>query len=249
MGLKDDQLFCSVTPDDCRRPVAEFINHILALCHSDFYIDVEDSKLPPIRKHADAPAHHQPTSSTCCSNELTPSGPPSLSPVLRSSSLILSRPSAAPCSNRLEAVPRSSQPAAAPRSEPTAPIMASHICHKNNMDQYGLLSPSSPLFPSSPPEPERPPEPVPPERPPEPAPPDHPLVPAPPKPGPPVLSCRKFGGGATPLIHHGRLDCLLGHGFPSSLILHGCLDCVLLRGSLSSLTRHGSLSSLIIPGG
>ncbi|KAL0150156.1 hypothetical protein M9458_054583 [Cirrhinus mrigala] len=69
--------------------------------------------------------------------------------------------------------PRSSQPAAAPQAP------ASHICHKNAMDPYGLLSPSSPLVPSSPPEPERRPEPAPPEC---------PLVPAPPKPGPPVLS-------------------------------------------------------------
>ncbi|KAL0151702.1 hypothetical protein M9458_053001 [Cirrhinus mrigala] len=46
MGLNDDQLFCSVTPDDCRKPVAEFINYVLALCNSNFYVDVEDSNLP-----------------------------------------------------------------------------------------------------------------------------------------------------------------------------------------------------------
>ncbi|KAL0184346.1 hypothetical protein M9458_020042, partial [Cirrhinus mrigala] len=56
MGRKDDQLFCSVTPDDCRRPVAEFINHILALCHSDFYVDVEDSNLPPHPKTCRCPS-------------------------------------------------------------------------------------------------------------------------------------------------------------------------------------------------
>ncbi|KAL0200403.1 hypothetical protein M9458_003590, partial [Cirrhinus mrigala] len=90
MGLNYDKLFCSITPDDCRKPVAEFINHVLALCDSNFCVGVEDSNLPPICKHAAAPAHHQPASSKCCSNELTPSGPPSLTPVLHSSSLILS---------------------------------------------------------------------------------------------------------------------------------------------------------------
>ncbi|KAL0171596.1 hypothetical protein M9458_031907, partial [Cirrhinus mrigala] len=77
MGLKDDQLFCSLTPDDCCKPIADFINHVLALNNSKFYVDVEDSNPPPIRKHADTPVHHQPASSTCCSNELTLSSPPS----------------------------------------------------------------------------------------------------------------------------------------------------------------------------
>ncbi|KAL0161628.1 hypothetical protein M9458_045353, partial [Cirrhinus mrigala] len=190
MGLNDDQLFCSVTPDDCRKPVAEFSNFVLALCNSNFYVDVEDSNLPPICKHEAAPAHHQPTS--CCSNELTPSGPPSLTPVLWRSSLTLSpepaarsrTPAAAPGSSRrsvalrsnwLEVAPRSSKPATATRSGLTANNMASHICHKDAMDQFGLLSPSPP----NPPEPECPPEPAPPERPPEPAAPERPPEPAP----------------------------------------------------------------------
>ncbi|KAL0163795.1 hypothetical protein M9458_039548 [Cirrhinus mrigala] len=190
MGLKDDRLFCSVTPDDCHRPVAEFINYVLALSNSNFYVDVKDSNLPPIRKHMDAPAHHQPASSTCCSNELTPSELlPHPQPRTPAVPPCLSRPSTALRSHRLEAAPRSSQPAATPRSGPTASNMASHICHKDTMDPYGLLSPSSPLVPSSPPEAERPPEPVPPERPPEPAPPERPPEPAsperPPEPAPP----------------------------------------------------------------
>ncbi|KAL0168604.1 hypothetical protein M9458_036826, partial [Cirrhinus mrigala] len=169
MGLNDDKLFCSITPDDCPKPIAEFINYVLALCNSNFYVDVEDSNLPPICKNADAPAHHQPASSTCCSNELTPSGPPSLTPVLQSSSLILSlgaaarsqtpavvrsrtpttasclsRPSAALLrSNRLDAAPSSRQPAAAPHSGNMASDMASQICHKDSMDQFGLFSPLS----------------------------------------------------------------------------------------------------------
>ncbi|KAL0195100.1 hypothetical protein M9458_008672 [Cirrhinus mrigala] len=89
MGLNDDN-FCSITPDDCCKPKVEFINYVFALCNSNYYVNVEDSNLPPICKHAAAPAHQQPVSSTCCSNELAPSGPPSLTPVLLSSSLILS---------------------------------------------------------------------------------------------------------------------------------------------------------------
>ncbi|KAL0172253.1 hypothetical protein M9458_032564, partial [Cirrhinus mrigala] len=211
MGLNDDKLFCSITPDDCRKPVAEFINYVLALCNSNFYVDVEDSNLPPICKHATAPARHQPASSTCCSNELTPSGPPSLTTVLQSSSLILSpepglRPTGsqtpAAASSRTPATAlRSSKPATVPRSGLTADIMASHLCHMDTMDQFGILSPSfllvpssppssllvlssppkSPLVLSSPPESERPPEPAPPERPPVPAPPERPPEPAPPK--------------------------------------------------------------------
>ncbi|KAL0153795.1 hypothetical protein M9458_050926, partial [Cirrhinus mrigala] len=34
MELKDDQLSCSLTPDDRRRPVADFINYVLALNNS-----------------------------------------------------------------------------------------------------------------------------------------------------------------------------------------------------------------------
>ncbi|KAL0147758.1 hypothetical protein M9458_056934 [Cirrhinus mrigala] len=83
-------LFCSITPVDRCKPVTEFINHVLALSHSNFYGDVEDSILPPIREHAAAPAHHQPASSTRCSNEPAVSGLPSLPPDLHSSSLIVS---------------------------------------------------------------------------------------------------------------------------------------------------------------
>ncbi|KAL0183441.1 hypothetical protein M9458_022816, partial [Cirrhinus mrigala] len=241
---------------------------------------------PPICKHTAAPAHHQPASSTCCSYELTPSGPPSLTPILQSSSLILS-PEPAARSRTPATAPRSSKPATAPCSGFMASNMASHIYHKDIMDQFGLLSTSSLLVPSSPPlsllvpsrppksplvlssrpepelpperrpepelpperrpepelpperrpepelpperrpepelPPERPPEPeLPPERPPVPAPPELPPVPAPPKPGLPVLSWadntlsfpkKILGRGATPLIHHGHLDCALGHGF------------------------------------
>ncbi|KAL0147009.1 hypothetical protein M9458_057533 [Cirrhinus mrigala] len=143
---------------------ADFINHVLALNNSKFYFDMEDSNPPPIRKHADAPAHHQPASL-----------PPFLPRFLQSSR--------APPSSSAQ---NSSQPAAPPRSGPLASNMASHICHKDVMDQFGLLfpfPPTSPLVLSSPPEPERRPE-----HPPEPAPPEHPPEPAPPKPGPPVLS-------------------------------------------------------------
>ncbi len=28
LGLKEDKLFCSITPEDCYRPVAEFFNHV-----------------------------------------------------------------------------------------------------------------------------------------------------------------------------------------------------------------------------
>ncbi|KAL0152701.1 hypothetical protein M9458_052424, partial [Cirrhinus mrigala] len=96
--------------------------------------------------------------------------------------------------------------------------------------------PKPPLIPSippeCPPEPELPPEPkLPPERPSEPAPPERPPVSTSPKPGLPVLSWAKdtlsfpkkifFGGGATPLTRHGRLDYVLGHGSLSSLIRPG----------------------------
>ncbi|KAL0170623.1 hypothetical protein M9458_035219, partial [Cirrhinus mrigala] len=128
-----------------------FINHVLALNNSKFYVDVEDSNPPPIRKHADAPVHHQPASSTCCSNELTPSVPPSLSPVLQSPSLILSpepaahsrtpavtprssRPATAPRSYRLAATPRPSQATSAPRYWTQAYNMASHMCQEDLMD-------------------------------------------------------------------------------------------------------------------
>ncbi|KAL0153574.1 hypothetical protein M9458_051188 [Cirrhinus mrigala] len=168
---------------------------------------------PPICKHAAAPAHHQPASSTCRSNEPAPSGPPSLSPVLHNSSLVLSPEPAA----------SSRTPAAPPRSGLSAKNMASQIYNKDYVDLYELLSsvsllvpsssppsplvpsssPKPPLIPSIPPEPElhpaRPPEPelpparppeaaLPPARPPEaappPAPPECPPEPAPP-PAPP----------------------------------------------------------------
>ncbi|KAL0151657.1 hypothetical protein M9458_053058 [Cirrhinus mrigala] len=172
-------------------------------------VDVEDSNLPPICKHTAAPAHHQPASSTCSSNELAPSGPPSLNPVLHSSSLILSP----------EPVASSRTPATSPRSGLPAVSMASQINIMDNKDVCGYSSPVSPLVPSSSPSPlvpssspkpplipsippERPPEPelppacppepeLPPERPPEPAvPPEcppEPAVPAecPPEPAPP----------------------------------------------------------------
>ncbi|KAL0161264.1 hypothetical protein M9458_044989, partial [Cirrhinus mrigala] len=119
MGLYDDKLFCSITPDDCRKPVAEFINHVLALCHSNYYVDVKDSNLSPIWEYAAAPAHHQPASSTCCSNELTPSSPPSLTPVLQSSSLILSPEPAV--SSRTPAAARLQTPALASSRTPATP--------------------------------------------------------------------------------------------------------------------------------
>ncbi|KAL0181845.1 hypothetical protein M9458_021220, partial [Cirrhinus mrigala] len=187
MGLNDDRLFCSITPDDCRKPVAEIINYVLALCNSNYYVDVEDSTLPPICKHAAAPAHHQPESSTCCSNELAPSGPPSLNPVLHSSSLILS-PEPAASSRTPAAVAASSRaPATPPCSGLSDASMVSQINVKDNKDVCGFFSPVSPLVlssylssrlvPSSSPKsplvssipPELPPEPeLPPKRPPEP---------------------------------------------------------------------------------
>ncbi|KAL0204487.1 hypothetical protein M9458_002505, partial [Cirrhinus mrigala] len=170
MGLNDDKLFCSITPEDRCKPVAELINYVLALSHSNFYVDVEDSNPPPIGKHASTPAHHQPASSTCYSNELAPSSPPSLYPVLHSSSLILSpeptadsrTPSAA--SSRIPAAPAASSrtpPVASSRTPTTPPRsglvtgnMASHIYIKDLMDLHGLISPLFPLVPSrSPPSP------------------------------------------------------------------------------------------------
>ncbi|KAL0172999.1 hypothetical protein M9458_033310, partial [Cirrhinus mrigala] len=188
MGPNDDRLFHSITPDDCRKPVAEFINYVLALCNSNYYVDVEDSTLPPICKHAAAPAHHQPASSTCCSNEHTPSGPPSLTAILHSSSLILS-PEPAASSRTLASARSWTQASASSRTSATPPCsglsaasMASQINIKDIMDSCGLSSPmsllvpssspSSPLVLSSSPKPPRipsiPPEPaLPPEHPPE----------------------------------------------------------------------------------
>ncbi|KAL0195071.1 hypothetical protein M9458_008643, partial [Cirrhinus mrigala] len=212
MGLNDDK-FCSITPDDCCKPKAEFINYVFALCNSNYYVNVEDSNLPPICKHAAAPAHHQPVSSTCCSNELAPSGPPSLTPVLLSSSLILSpepaassrTPAAAAAGSRTRTAARSQTPATArsqtpaaahsrtpatpPHSGLPAVNMASQINIKDKMGLCGLfihLSPKSPLVPSMPPE--CPPEPeLPPEAPPEPElPPECPPEPKLPPERPPV---------------------------------------------------------------
>ncbi|KAL0148890.1 hypothetical protein M9458_055805 [Cirrhinus mrigala] len=90
MGLNDDQLQCSISFEDRCKPVAEFINLVLARSHSNFYVDVEDSNLPPIRKHAAAPTHHQPASSTYCSDEPALSGHPSLPPISHNSSPIIS---------------------------------------------------------------------------------------------------------------------------------------------------------------
>ncbi|KAL0147474.1 hypothetical protein M9458_057214 [Cirrhinus mrigala] len=206
IGLNDDKLFNLITPEDCRKPVAEFINHVLALCHSEFFVDVEDSHLPPICKHAAAPAHHQPASSTCGSNEPTPSGPPSLTPVLHHSSHILSPEPAASALTPAAPAASSRTPATPLRSgSATNGNMASQIFIKDYVDSYGLLSPPSPLVPSSspkpplipsiPPEPVLPPEPelrparppeaeLPPARPPEPAPPPVPPE-RPPEPAPP----------------------------------------------------------------
>ncbi|KAL0147776.1 hypothetical protein M9458_056919 [Cirrhinus mrigala] len=175
--------FLTLFQSDCRKPVAEFINHVLALCHSNFFVDVVDSNLPPICKHTAAPAHHQPASSTCSSNELAPSGPPSLNPVLHSSFLILSPELAASsrtpaavaassrtpfsASSRTQASASSWIPATPPRSGLSAACMAGQINIKDNKDVCGLLSPVSPLVPSSSPKPPLIPS-IPPECPPEP---------------------------------------------------------------------------------
>ncbi|KAL0153010.1 hypothetical protein M9458_051680 [Cirrhinus mrigala] len=119
-----------------------------------------------------------------------------------------SRTPAAASSRTPTTAPCSSKPATAPRSGFMASNMASHIYHKNIMDQFGLLSPLSLLVPSSPPlsllvpsrppksllvpssrpEPERPPERRPePERPPE-----RPLEPELP-PEPQLFRLRAFG--------------------------------------------------------
>ncbi|KAL0165740.1 hypothetical protein M9458_037584, partial [Cirrhinus mrigala] len=90
MGLDDSQLLSSIPYEDRYKPVAEFISHVLALSHSTFYVDVEDSNLPPIREHVAAPAHHQPASSTCRPNEPALFGLPSLPPIRHNSSLIVS---------------------------------------------------------------------------------------------------------------------------------------------------------------
>ncbi|KAL0203391.1 hypothetical protein M9458_001409 [Cirrhinus mrigala] len=142
MGLNDDKLFSLITPDDCRKPVAEFINLVLALCHSEFLVDVEDYHLPPICKHVAAPANHQPAFSMCRSNELAPSGPPSLTPVLHNSSLVLSpepvvssrtpavpaasarTPAAPAASARTPAAPAASTPAAIAASTRTPPAVS-----------------------------------------------------------------------------------------------------------------------------
>ncbi|KAL0198367.1 hypothetical protein M9458_006907, partial [Cirrhinus mrigala] len=160
-------------------------------------------------EHAATPAHHQPASSTCCSNELTPSGPSLLTPVLQSSSLILSpEPAAstrtpatasswtrdtAPSQTPAAAILRT--PATPPRSGLPAENMASHINLKDIVDSCGLFSPLSPLVPSSSPSsPLVPSSPlnsplvqsIPPERPPEPElPPERPPELAPPE-RPPV---------------------------------------------------------------
>ncbi|KAL0197507.1 hypothetical protein M9458_006047, partial [Cirrhinus mrigala] len=183
MGLNNDKLFRSITPDDCRKPVVEIINYVLALCHSNFFVEVADSNLPPICKLAATPAHHQPASSTCCSNELTPSGPPSLTPVLQSSSLILTPEPTA--SSRTPPAAHFRTPATPPRSGSTIGSMASQI-YKDYVDLYKSLSPvfpKPPLIPS-----------IPPERPPEPAPSPARLPVTTLKPSLPVLSWANFDG-------------------------------------------------------
>ncbi|KAL0182050.1 hypothetical protein M9458_021425, partial [Cirrhinus mrigala] len=194
MGLNDDRLFRSIAPDDCHKPVAEFINYVLALCNSNYYVDVEDSTLPPISK------------SDCSS-----SPPANVLHVqlqrarsLRSSLILSPEPAADPrsppvASSRTPPAAHSRTPAMSPRSGLPAVSMASQINIMDSKDVCGFSSPvsPSPLVPSSspkpplipsippecPPEPElppaRPPEPeLPPVRPPEPAlPPERPPEP------------------------------------------------------------------------
>ncbi len=90
MGLKEDSLFCRITPDNCSRPVADFLNYVLKLMNSKFFVDVEDPYPPPIRKPADAPAHHKPAPSTCSTNELDSSVPLDFPQRILSSTIILS---------------------------------------------------------------------------------------------------------------------------------------------------------------
>ncbi len=90
MGLKEDNLFCRITPDNCSRPVADFLNYVLKLMNSKFFVDVEDPYPPPIRKPADAPAHHKPAPSTCSTNELDSSVPLDFPQRILSSTIILS---------------------------------------------------------------------------------------------------------------------------------------------------------------
>ncbi|KAL0176345.1 hypothetical protein M9458_028675, partial [Cirrhinus mrigala] len=82
MGTDNDYLFCFLTPADCRKPIADFINYVLDLNNSEFIVDVEDPNPPPIRKCAPAPSHRQPAPSTYSSKEFAPSIPPVLPQVL-----------------------------------------------------------------------------------------------------------------------------------------------------------------------
>ncbi len=43
MGIDDDNLFRFLSPVDCYRPVADFINYVLDLNGSEFFVDVEDT--------------------------------------------------------------------------------------------------------------------------------------------------------------------------------------------------------------
>ncbi|KAL0179892.1 hypothetical protein M9458_025334, partial [Cirrhinus mrigala] len=201
IGLKDDYLFRVLTPDDWRRPVANFINYVLDLSNSKFFVAVEDPNPLPIRKHVVAPSHHKPVPSTCVSNDPVPSVPPAFPQVLRSSSLILSP-------EQMSAFPESpAKMAASPESpakmevvnimdmalplEFIATILSSSSPESPTSPTSPLdvssppSSPTSLLVPSSPPKsPTSPLVPssslvhAPPERPPEPAPPERPPEPA-----------------------------------------------------------------------
>ncbi|KAL0172557.1 hypothetical protein M9458_032868 [Cirrhinus mrigala] len=224
MGLNNDKLFCSITPDDCHKPVAEFINYVLSLCHSNYYVDVKDSNLSPIWEHTAAPAHYQLGSSTCCSNELTP--------VLQSSS----------SAQNLRPAHRLRLPELPPRHPPvsTPPMSGLPVL---SWAGNALSSPKKILGRGLPPDPPWPPELY-----------TRPWLPEPPtllghmdcilghgSPSSRIhhghLNCVLGHGSPNSLTRHGHL----GRGSLSSLILLGHIDCVLVRGSLSSLIRPGGV--------
>lgn len=68
----DDKLFQFLSPDDCYRLTADFINYVLDLNGSEFLVDVEDSHLVLIQKQMGISAHHLPAPSTYRSNEPAP---------------------------------------------------------------------------------------------------------------------------------------------------------------------------------
>ncbi len=116
MGLDNDHLFWYRSPGDCYGAVADFINYVLDLNGSEFFVDVEDSHPVPTRKHVGASAHHKPAPSTYCSNEPAPYIPPMLRWVLPSSSLVLSPKTVAAPLSGLLATPLSSPTIAAASS-------------------------------------------------------------------------------------------------------------------------------------